>query len=39
VADGAAAELQDDVLAQVVQELVHLAGVDAAGGHRMMPGM
>src|SRR5690242_11469182 len=31
VADRPAAELQDRVLAQVVQELVHLPGVDAAG--------
>jgi len=30
VADRAAAELQDRVLAEVVQQLVHLAGVDAA---------
>jgi hypothetical protein len=28
--DRAPAELQDDVLAEVVQQLVHLAGVDAA---------
>src|SRR5207302_2011783 len=34
VADGAAAELEDDVFAQVVEQLVHLAGVDAAGGDR-----
>src|SRR5258708_25350512 len=33
VADGAAAELQDDVLAQVIEELVHLARVDAPRGH------
>ena len=30
VADGAAAELEHDVLAEVVEELVHLAGMDAA---------
>ena len=30
MADGAAAELEDDVLAQVEEQLVHLAGVDAA---------
>ena len=34
VADRAAAELQHDVLAEVVQQLVHLAGVDAARGDR-----
>ena len=33
VADGAAAELQDHVVAEQAQQLVHLAGVDAAGGH------
>ena len=34
VADRAAAELQDNVLAEVVEQLMHLAGVDAARGHR-----
>ena len=34
MADGAAAELQDHVLAEIREQLVHLAGVDAAGGHR-----
>src|SRR3954468_4139447 len=34
VADRAAAELQDAVFAEVVQQLVHLAGVDAARGDR-----
>ncbi len=34
MADGAAAELQDDVVAEQVQQLVHLAGMDAAGRHR-----
>ena len=32
--DRAAAELQDDVLAEQVEQLVHLAGMDAPGGHR-----
>ena len=34
MADRAAAELEDDVLAEVVEQLVHLAGVDAARGDR-----
>src|SRR6201999_1013811 len=34
VTDGPAAELQHDVLSQVAQQLVHLTGVDAAGGDR-----
>src|SRR5271157_6401353 len=34
VADGAAAELQNDVIAEQIDELVHLAGVNAARGHR-----
>src|SRR5207237_279072 len=34
VSDGAAAELEDDILAEMVEQLVHLAGVDAAGGDR-----
>ena len=34
VADRAAAELQHDVVAEIGQQLVHLAGVDAAGGDR-----
>ena len=32
--DGAAAELQHHVFAEIVQQLVHLAGVDSAGSHR-----
>ncbi len=32
--DGAAAELQHHVLAEIVQELVHLSGMDAARGDR-----
>ena len=38
MSDGPAAELQDDVLAQIMQKLVHLAGMYAAGGHRHHPG-
>ena len=34
VADGAAAELQDHVLAQIMDQLVHLTGMDAARCHR-----
>ena len=34
MADGAAAELQHDVLAEIVDQLVHLAGMNAARGHR-----
>jgi hypothetical protein len=34
MADRAAAELQHHVLAQIGQQLVHLAGMDAARGHR-----
>src|SRR5271165_2775029 len=34
MADGAAAELQHDVLAEKIEQLVHLAGMDAAGGDR-----
>jgi hypothetical protein len=32
--DGAAAELQHDVLAEMVEQLMHLTGVNAAGRHR-----
>ena len=34
MADGAAAELQHHVFAEMVEQLMHLAGMDAAGGHR-----
>ena len=34
MADRAAAELQHHVLAEIVEQLVHLAGVDAARGDR-----
>ena len=34
MADRAAAELQDHVFAEIVEQLVHLAGMDAAGGDR-----
>ena len=34
MADGAAAELQHDIFAEVIEQLVHLAGVDAARGDR-----
>ena len=39
VADRAAAELQHDVLAEVVEQLVHLAGVNAARCDRHEPGI
>ena len=34
MADRAAAELQHDILAQIGEQLVHLPGMDAAGGDR-----
>src|SRR5260370_36540002 len=37
MADGAAAELQYDVFAEMIEQLMHLAGVNAAGRYRHQP--